>query len=371
MKSLNLILATLTIPAALFGETLPSVTLEKETIEGLDISSATVTQHLVADPVIATAQIIIDPTCTRSITSFFSGQIDRDLVQPGDEVKAGQELARLKSREVAEVISSFLQADSKFESASILYERERGLRPQKLTTEDDFLAAKANYQQALATRTATLQAALLARSKENLLSLREGDGINDLTELPITSPIGGTIMSKTVYAGDAVETNAELFEIADLNQLLIEIQIPLKAASFVKVGDSLNFHTVVGDHRKGTARVSRMSPLVNQSALSVRVFATLENAKRDWLVGTSVNVDIVDSAAQKVNAVPSTSLVKIEGIPHLFIEEASGQFRPVAITTGQQSQAYTEVTSSLAADTRVVTKGASLLLAAWEERSAE
>lgn len=371
MKILPAILTTAALLAHLHGEALPAVTLEKETIEGLDISSAAVTQHLVADPVIATAKIIIDPTRTRSITSFFSGQIDRDLVQPGDEVKAGQELARLKSREVAEVISSFLQADSKFETASVLYERERGLRPQKLTTEDDFLAAKANYQQALATRTATLQAALLARSKEDLLSLREGDGIHDLTELPITSPLGGTIMSKTAYAGDAVETNAELFEIADLNQLLIEVQIPLKAASFVKVGDSLNFHTVVGDQRQGAARISRISPLVNQSALVVRVFATLENAKRDWLVGTPVNVDIVDSAAQKVNAVPSTSLIKIEGAPHLFVEEASGQFRPVAITIGQTSQAFTEVTSGLATDARVVTKGASLLLAAWEERSAE
>jgi hypothetical protein len=49
MKSLNLIFAALTIPAALSSETLLSVTLEKETVEGLGISSTTVTQHLFAE----------------------------------------------------------------------------------------------------------------------------------------------------------------------------------------------------------------------------------------------------------------------------------------------------------------------------------
>jgi cobalt-zinc-cadmium efflux system membrane fusion protein len=371
MKLLPIIFTTSALFATLHGGSLPAVTLEKGTIEGLDISSAPVGQDLVADPITATAQIIIDPTRTRSIATFFSGHLDRDLVQPGDQVRAGQALAHFKSREVAEVISKFIEADSKLETATLLYERERGLRPKKLTTEDDFLAAKAAYQEALATRTATMQVALLARTKDDLLTLREGDGIHDLTELPIISPLSGTIIKKSAYPGDAVESNTELFEIADLGQLLIEIQIPLKAASFVKVGDSLDFHTVVGNKRNGTARIARISPVVNQGALSVRVFATLKNTKSEWLVGTPVNVDVLDSAAQKVTGVPTTSIVTIEGSPHLFVEEAGGRFQPLAITTGESSQSFTEVTVGLPADARVVVKGASLLLAAWEERAAE
>lgn len=371
MKFLHLIFTSIALLTTLRGDSLPSITLESDTIAGLDISSASVGNHLVADPITATAQVIIDPTRTRSIATFFSGHIDRDLVQPGDEVEAGQVLAQLKSREVAEVISKFIEADSKLESASLLYERERGLRPKKLTTEDAFLAAKATYQEALATRTATLQNALLARSKDDLLTLREGDGIHDLTELPILSPLAGTIIEKTSHAGDAVDINSKLFEIADLSQLLIEIQIPLKASSFVKVGDSLDFHTVVGTKRNGTAKVSRISPVVNQSALSVRVFATLENPDRTWLVGTPVNVAVVDSAAKKVTAVPSTSIVTIGGAAHLFTEEPNGRFQPIPITTGKSSQAFTEVTSPLPSEARIVVKGASLLLAAWEERAAE
>ncbi len=68
------------------------------------------------------------------------------------------------------MISKFIEADSKLETATLLYERERGLLPKKLTTEDDFLAAKAAYQEALATRTASIQVALLARTKDDLLT---------------------------------------------------------------------------------------------------------------------------------------------------------------------------------------------------------
>ncbi len=371
MKFRKLILATLTCPTALFGESLPSVTLEKETIEGLDISAAPVGQHLVTNPVTAPARVTIDPTRSRSIATFFSGQIDRDLVQPGEEVKVGQTLAHLKSREVAGVISKWIEANSKFETAVILYERERKLRPKKLTTEDDFLAVKANYQEALAARTAALQAALLARSEDDLLTLSEGDGVHDLTSLPIVSPVAGTIIKKSAYAGDAVELNNELFEIADLDQLLIEVQVPLKASSFLKVGDSLEFHTVVGKERIGTAKVSRIDPVVNQAALAVSIYAHLDNRNREWFAGTPVNVHVVDSAARKVRAVPRTSVVKIGGSPHLFLARSGGSFQPLEIKTGQSSQEFVEVTSELSEGARVVVSGASLLLAAWEDRAAE
>lgn len=371
MKLSKLLLVALSIPAGLFGESLPPVTLEKETIEGLDISSAPVGQHLVVDPITAPAKITINPSRSRTVATFFSGHLDRDLVQPGQDVKAGQVLGYLKSREVAGVISKWIEANSKFDTAVLFYERERKLLPKKLTTEDEFLAAKANYEEALAARTAALQAALLARSQDDLLTLSEGDGIHDLTSLPIVSPIAGTLIKKSAYAGDAVELNAELYEIADLDQLLIEVQVPLKAATFLKVGDSFDFHAVVGEERIETAKVSRIDPVVNQTALAVSVFAKLDNTNREWLVGTPVNVHVVDSAAQKVTAVPSTSVVKIAGSAYLFLDEGRGRFQPLQIAIGQSSQAFVEVTSALPEKARVVVSGASLLLAAWEDRAAE
>lgn len=374
MKSLPVLLTSLislTLPVPLAAQSLSPVTLEARTVEALDISSTPVGQHLVADPMTATAEVVLDPTRSRSVATFFPGQIDRDLVQPGEEVKAGQVLAHLKSGEVADALSRWLEAESKLASATVLFERERGLRPQQLTTEDEFLAARTAYREALANRTAALQKALLARSREELETLSQSNDFQDLTGLPLVSPIAGTVIRKNAYAGDAVELNRELFDIADLDHLLIEIQVPLKASTFLQVGDVIDFHTVVGARREGTARIHRIDPVVNPTALAVRVFARLDNTGRDWLAGTPVNVDVVDSAAEKVTAVPSTALVTIAGAPHLFLAQSGRQFQPLAVTVGQSSQAFTEITSPLPKEAQVVVSGANLLLAAWEDRAGE
>lgn len=353
------------------GESLPAITLEADIVDHLGVASAPLGEHVVTDPVIATAQTMVDPTKTRSVATFFSGHVDQDPVQAGDEVKAGQDLALLRSREVAEVISTFLVASGKLETATLLYERERKLRAKELTTEEALLNAKAAYQEALATRTATMQTALLARSQDDLLSLREGDGINDFTHLRISSPVAGLVIEKSAYAGDAVEVNRQLFKIADLSELLVEIQVPLKAASMLKVGDLVGFHTVIGEKRTGEAKVTLISPVVNEASLSLRVLAVLDNRKGEWRAGTPLTARVTDSAAQKVLAVPATAIVSIDGTPHVFTENESGRFQPVAISIGRTSQEFTEISGGLGGDVRVVVRGASLLLAAWQERVSE
>ena len=351
------------------AQSLPAITLEKDIIERLGLVSAPVGKHVVADPVMATAQTVIDPARARSVATFFSGHVDRDLVQLGEEVKVNQDLVQLRSREVAEVISAFLEASSKFETASLLYERERKLHGKKLTTDEAFLNAKAAHQEALATRTATMQTALLVRSRDDLMSMLEGDGSNDFTHLQILSPMSGMVIEKKVYAGDPVESNHQLFKVADLSQLLVEIQLPLKAVSMVKVGDVLGFNTVIGGKKTGMAQVSLISPVVNQ--LSLRVLAVLDNAEGTWRAGTPLSVRVIDSSAQKVTAAPASAIVSIEGKPHLFTEEENGRFQPIALSTGKRSQEFIEITEGPGSDVQIVVKGASLLLAAWEERVSE
>lgn len=369
MKTHFSLLLVLVFQSSLRGEPLPAITLDERTVGALGITASPVTPQRVADPVTATAHVGLDPARTRSVATFFSGQIARDLVQAGQTVEAGQPLAVLKSREVAEALTRWMEADSKLASARQIYERERELRPQQLTTEDDFLTARAAYQEARAQQTAALQKALFARSQADLEALRDRDrdSLPDLTEITLTSPITGTIIQKSAYAGDAVEPNSELFEVADLTSLLIEIQVPLKAASFLQTGDSVEFHTVVGEHRKQSATVERLESTLNPQALTVQAFARFDQAEGPWIVGTPVQVHLFDSDLKAAPAVPRTALVTIAGTSHLFLSQGNKQFRPIAVSLGRTSQTLAEITSALPADAQVVGTGANLLLAAWED----
>lgn len=359
--------AGFTLTAA--AQELEALKLEDKIIERLGLVSDAVAEHIVADGTNATGQIVLNPAQTQVVTSFFSGQLAVDQTQIGDAVTAGQELAQLRSREVAQVITAYIEAASRYESAQILFQREEDLRAKKLTTEESYLAAKAAFLEAKASRTATLQTALLARTQDELTALQDADGSEDITQIPLKSNIAGRVISKLKYTGESVETNEELFRIADLSTLLVEIQVPLQAGELVKVGNRLSFQTVIGNPRTGEAIISKISPVVNQESLSITVFASLKNKDGSWMPGTPVNVSILDSAATQVIAVPTSSIVKINGKPHVFRVAGSGGFTPVPLALGMKSQDFTEVKEGVQQGAMICVKGASLLLAAWEENA--
>lgn len=368
MKLSTLILSVSFATSAL-GENLPALRLEKAIIERLGISASAIESHTVTDPVVATAQLTIDPVSTRIIASFFPGQIENDPVQVGDHVNAHQELASLRSREVATVISSFLESSAKLESAKLLYQRESDLRDRKLTTEEAYQMARSGFLEARTAQQAAKQEALLTRTPLALEQLIEEPSQADLTRLPITSPVAGVVIEKSALSGQPIETNQQLFKVADLSHLNLEIKVPLKAAALIKKGDIITFQTVVGQTRNGNATVSRLAPLISEGSLTREILAVVENPDATWLPGTPVTVNLIDQSTPTVPAAPSGALVSIAGSPHLFLEESPGNYRPVPVTLGRQSQDFAEITNGPATGSHIVTTGASLLLAAWEERS--
>ena len=366
---LSTLLLSISFANSLLGENLPPLRLENSIIERLGISASPIEPHIVVDPVVATAQLSIDPTSTRSIASFFAGQIDKDLVQIGDHVEAQQKLATLRSREVATVISRFLESSAKFESARLLYQRESDLRDRKLTTEEGYQTARAGFLEARAAQQAARQEATLIRSPKDLAQLVANADQTDLTRLPIVSPVAGIVIEKSALSGQPVETNQKLFKVADLSHLNLEIKVPLQAAALIGKGDVITFQTVIGQPLTGEATVSRLSPLISEGSLTRDLLAVVDNVKSTWLPGTPVIVHLIDQSTPSVPATPSGALVSIEGASHVFVEETPGSFRPVPVTLGRQSRDFAEITSGPATGSKVVTTGVSLLLAAWEERS--
>lgn len=370
-QSLSLIIISLVLFVTAWGESLPAITLTAEEVSRLGISSAVLEAQLVSDPVLLTGQLTIDPSRRRAIGSYFSGQISRDKKQIGEEVVAGQELFQLRSREVGEVISSYLEKVEQLATATVHYKREKGLRARKLTTEDDYLDAYSAFREARVAQAASLQMALLVRSPEELAALREGGLTEQFTELSIASPVTGVVIEKMMSAGDTVDINEVLCEVADLSHLLVELRVPLQAIDRVRVGEIIPFQTVVGDPRQGSATVARIHPIASGQSLTATVYATLANEGHQWLVGTPIKASLVSPAGQAKPATAAGALVTIDGEPHLFLEEGQGSYRPVAVQIGARSQRLVEVLDGLAPGAKVVTQRASLLLAAYQERIAQ
>jgi membrane fusion protein, heavy metal efflux system len=164
----------------------------------------------------------VDVPCTRHAyaASLVSGKIEELLARPGDEVRQGQILARVRSLELETLESQLLQASAQHDHAARVLDQSETLYASDVLPEKDVLAARANYQEKtaqLALLTAKLRAVgLTSDSIAEVLRTKQPVG-----SLPIVSPIDGAISLADVRVGQTVDPVDHVFHLVDRSALAI------------------------------------------------------------------------------------------------------------------------------------------------------
>lgn len=351
---------------------LDSVTLPEGAVERLGLGIEELQLAPVSDPVTATGQIILDPLATAVVASPVSGRVETDTLRRGARVEKGQALLTLRSAERAASITTYLDAEQRLRFAKDAYERERDLEKRKLTTTE---ALRERDLELARARTAHLSAIqemhLLGISERKLHDMIDEEPVRlDLSEHVVTAPIGGMIIEKATTPGVPVERNVELLTIASLDHLLVQFQVPLRGVARVREGEPVRFRAIVGGAGDGTATIIGLLPSADAETLSATAAARLENPEGKWIAGTPVEILLDDPDAPELPAVPVGSVVEIDGQSCVFVAGEGSVFRPHAVEIVAESGERLGLKGIAADGTKVVTRGASLLLAAWEETHA-
>jgi len=360
--------------ATLASAALEPVTLPEGAIENLGLGIEALENSPVSDPVRATGRLTLDPLATAIVASPVSGRIESDTLRRGAQIKAGEPLLTMRSAERAASITSYLDAEQQLRFAKAAYERETDLEKRKLTTTEALRERELELARA---RTAHLsgiqQMHLLGISERTLHEMIDDEPVRlDLSEHAITAPIAGVIIDKMTTPGAPVERNAELLKIAALDHLLVEFRVPLRGVSRVREGASVRFRAIVGDAGEDSATVIGIVPVADANTLAVTALARLENPQGRWIDGTPVEILLVDPDAPELPSVPVGAVVEIDGSRCVYVAEGGTRFRPQAVEVLIESGDRLGLKGITADGTQVVTRGAALLLAAWEEaQSAE
>ena len=181
-------------------------------------------------------EVIADPGRLSHIVPFVPGvgkEINKKL---GDKVSTGEVLAVLESRQLSESKSAFLVAKERLALAEITYKREEGLWKKRISSEQDYLEAR----QALSEAKIQLEAAdqklhAIGFSQEYLdkLSFHSDE---PLTRYEIISPFAGVVISKHITLGEAVGDDLEVFTIADLSSVWVNLIVYQKDLDKVRSG---------------------------------------------------------------------------------------------------------------------------------------
>jgi RND family efflux transporter MFP subunit len=172
-------------------------------------------------------ECVIEPVVRRHVVAPFAGRLEFALVEPGDVVQQGQPLARMDEQEL------------RWELTGLSAEYEQ---------------AQKGYDAALAARTAgAAQVALLEMqqlaAKMQMLEARQ-------EQLTIASPLAGVVTRGDLErsAGAPLTVGQTLFEIAPLDEMVVEIAVPEHEVRHFQPGAevSLGLHAFPGRTWSGT-----------------------------------------------------------------------------------------------------------------------
>lgn len=291
-----------------------------------------------------------------------SGRVSRLSVGVGDFVKRGHVLAEVESAEVGQAKAEYLTARARLHASEANLNRENDLASRRISSEREREVAVAQAE----TERANLKAAI-----ERLRSIGlSAHDINSLARdrdtagrVPIRAPIEGTIISRPVTLGQAVERATDAFKIADLRTLWVLLDLYEKDLAKVFVGQKVELLTEAYRGEIFKAKVAYIEPVIDEETRTAKVRIEFENPHGKLRLGQLVTAHIIGDpkhATVDVLAVPRSAVQRVEGKPVVFLKNPNGFSRRV-VEIGGSGGELIEIRQGLVAGEEVATDGAFLL----------
>jgi len=369
----------------------------------VDYATETVERGSLSVSVSATGKLA--PTNQVDVGSELSGLVTKVVVDVNDRVVAGQPLALIDPSRFSDTvnqskaalnasIATVAQNQATLDQATATLSRFQEVS--KLS--GGRVPAKTEMDQALADRNRAI--ANLRAAQANVVSAQATLSSNEthLTKTVIRSPVNGVVLARQIEPGQTVAaafSTPTLFVIAqDLSQMKLEVAIDEADVGSVREGQQAKFTVDAFPGKTFPATITRVDVGSNLSAQSsttttttsaqvVSYGATLTVANSDQQLrpGMTATADIVTTAKNNVLLVPNAALrfkptsttpgaaptgggiagalvptrrprgggargdvsVVRGGSQTVYVKDASGQPKPVSITTGVTNGTMTEV----------------------------
>ena len=274
----------------------------------------------------------------------------------GDRVKAGEILAVIESRELADAKSEFLAARARAGLIEKLFAREKVLHEKKVSSEQDFLEAEQGLAEArIGLRSAEQKLHALGLDESAVKAIEKEDSAA-ITRYEIRAPIDGVVTEKHVALGESLGADAAIFTLVDTRSVWVNLAVYARNLEAIRVGQDVQLHTDYNSIR-AQATVTMVTPFVDNATRTATARVVLDNSDARWLPGTFVTGFIASSVDDVDVVVPRVAVQNVDGKDVVFVEQ-EGRFEPRPVTLGRRDGESIEIVAGLASGTRYVVEGA-------------
>ncbi|NJY61417.1 efflux RND transporter periplasmic adaptor subunit [Salinimicrobium sp. CDJ15-81-2] len=270
------------------------------------------------------------PQTRANISAEMGGQVVAIYVEEGDEVKAGQVIAKLSGDKINVNLNN---AKANLDNAISTLERYEAAYKTGGVTAVQLDQARLQVQN--------------ARAQFDSASLSSGD-------TNVRSKVSGIVNEKMVELGMVVGPGTPIIEVVDISSLKLRVEVDEAVVSRLQVGDTVQ---VVPSVTKDTisGKITFIAPASN-GALKFPVEITVDNSQRTRRAGMYATAVFNESGMDNVLTIPREAFVGSVSDNRVFVLE-NGIAKLKQIQTGINYGNKVEVTAGLNEGDIVVTSG--------------
>jgi Cu(I)/Ag(I) efflux system membrane fusion protein len=285
--------------------------------------------------------VMVDESRLAQVAPKFAGFVERLYVNAtGQPVRRGQPLANVYSPDLVSAQQELLLA------GQLQRDIGRTAVPGVPGTNTDLVAAARRRLELWDISEAQIAEVLRAGKVRRTLTLY--------------APVSGIVLEKKVMQGQSIAAGEQLYTIADLNDVWIEVSVRETDATAVRTGTSadIEFSGLPGRTFKG--RVRYVYPTLDTASRSVRARVVVTNTGGVLKPGMYATVRLT-TPSRSALTVPTSALLRTGDRTVAFMDMGNGELMPMDVEVGRTAGEYTEVLSGLDAGTMVVTSAQFLL----------
>lgn len=346
------------------------VTLTPEQIKIANFTVIKITPDSFKKRLSLPAEVSLNENKITHVVSPIPGVVHEIFKNLGDEVKTGELLATLKSREMAEAKAVYIAAHKEVNLKEDLYKREEQLVKQKLRPETEFLKTRNAYETAKIDLDQKKQKLIaLGMTEEHIQNLPTQDG--PLNIYNIESPINGKIIERHLTSGEIIASDKQIFTLANLDTVWINLSINSTSLPSIKKGQKVDVLSQA-KNLQVQGEILYVSPVINEETRTGRAIVELQNANNIWNPGDFVTAHVIIDEKRQFLSIPKDAIQKIEGENMIFIKTSDTTFKAEKVTpiSFGQSDAV-EIKEALKEGLEIVTKNSFLLKAELGKSEAE
>ena len=241
---------------------------------------------------------IIEAAQTVEIRSPVVGILERVHARRGEAIRQGQVLVTIESSVETSAAESAkaraeAQGGAELARAKVAALREKARRLVELQAEE-FVAPQAVDD---AQAELKLAEAELKSSAENnqIARLDHRQAVDTLRRRQILAPFSGVVIDQYLYPGalvDPSDSKKPVLKIAQTHPLAVQVLLPVKAFSQVRIGQSIAVTPEAPFQRELKARIRTVDRVIDAAAGTFGIVADLDNARSELPAGLRCRVSL-------------------------------------------------------------------------------